>query len=98
MSLSFQKQIMLIVGHTRCINHTIHRMYAVLGMLSVNIHVSCFQGERKLKDHQCSEWTNSELLPLVSEREESEVIANLKAHIAKLEEELKLKNEKLVVS
>lgn len=97
-SVSFQKQIMWIVGHSRCINHSIHRVYAVLGMLSVKIRVFCFQGERKLKDHQCSEWTNSELLPLVSEREESEVIANLKAHIAKLQQELKLKNEKLVVS
>ena len=76
----------------------ITHMYAVLGMLSVKMHVFCFQGEGKLKDHQCSEWANSELLPLVSEREESEVIANLKAHIAKLQQELKLKNEKLVVS
>lgn len=38
------------------------------------------------------------MLPLVSERQESELIANLKAYIAKLEQELKLKSEKLVVS
>jgi uncharacterized small protein (DUF1192 family) len=67
-------------------------------MLSVRIYVFCFQGEGKIQDHHCSEWANSELLPLVSEREESEVIANLKAHIEKLQQELKLKNEKLVVS
>jgi hypothetical protein len=38
------------------------------------------------------------MLPLVSERQESELVANLKAYIAKLEQELKLKSEKLVVS
>jgi hypothetical protein len=65
---------------------------------SLKLHVFCYQGEGKLKDHLCSEWASSELLPLVSEREESELIANLKAHIAKLQQELKLKNEKLVVS
>lgn len=59
---------------------------------------SSFRGEGKLKDHHCSEWANSEVLPVVSEREESELVANLKAHIAKLQQELKLKNEKLVVS
>jgi uncharacterized small protein (DUF1192 family) len=65
---------------------------------SVQIYVFYFQGEGKMKDHHCSEWANSELLPLVSEREESELIANLKAHIAKLQQELKAKNEKIVVS
>lgn len=59
---------------------------------------SSFGGEGKLKDHHCSEWANSEMLPLVSERQESELITNLKAYIAKLEQELKLKSEKLVVS
>jgi hypothetical protein len=38
------------------------------------------------------------MLPLVSERHESELVANLKAYIAKLQEELRLKSEKLVVS
>ena len=67
-------------------------------MLAVQMYVFCFQGEGKLKDHHCSEWANSEVLPVVYEREESELVANLKAHIAKLQQELKLKNEKLVVS
>ncbi|XP_069682969.1 ninein homolog isoform X2 [Periplaneta americana] len=59
---------------------------------------SSFKGEEKLKNHHCSDWATNEMLPSLSQREEeSEVIANLKAHIAKLEQELKLKSEKLVV-